>query len=213
MVLLYIPLPKGRGKDLTNPTNYRGITILSNKSKVLEKLIILRISELDPPPTLNPLQGGFRAGHSCSHTGLILQEAITAIREAGSKAYVAFLDVRKAFDTVWHDALLVKLHRKGITGHFSHLISTWYSACTSCVVWEGNRSSSFILRQGVRQGGTLSPFLYLVFVDELLDLLAASRLGACIGSIYCGAPMYADDLALVASSPGDLQAMLDLVHR
>ena len=108
---------------------------------------------------------------------------------------------------MWHDALLVKLHRKGITGHFWHLISTWYSECTSCVVWEGNRSSSFILRQGVRQGGTLSPFLYLVFVDELLDL------GACIGSIYCGAPMYADDLALVASSPGNLQAMLDLVYR
>ena len=49
---LVIPIPKGQSKDLTNPTNYRGITILSNISKVLKKQ---RIMELEPPPSLNPL--------------------------------------------------------------------------------------------------------------------------------------------------------------
>ena len=63
--------------------------------------------------------------------------------------------------------------------------------------------------QGVRQGGTLSPFLYVLFVDELLDILTASGLGVIVSGLYCGAPMYADDLALVASRP---QAMLDIVH-
>lgn len=209
---LVIPIPKGHNKDLTNPSNYRGITILSNVSKLLEKLVIWRISELDTPPTLNPLQGGFKVGHSCSHTALILQEAITSAREAGSKAYVAFLDVKKAFDTVWHAGLLVKLHQKGVTGHLWHLISNWYTTSSSCVLWNDRRSSSFVLKQGVRQGGTLSPFLYVIFVDELLDNLSASGLGVHISDIYCGAPMYADDLALVTCSPSDLQAMLSMVH-
>ena len=47
---LVIPIPKGHNKDLTNPSNYRGIMILSNVSKLLEKLVIWRISELTLPP-------------------------------------------------------------------------------------------------------------------------------------------------------------------
>ena len=63
----------------------------------------------------------------------------------------------------------------------------------------------------MRQGGILSPFLYSVFVDELLDLLVSSRHGALTGDVYVGAPMYADDLALVSESPTLLQNMLDIV--
>ena len=58
---------------------------------------------MEPPTTLNPLQGGFRAGQSCA---FILQEAIETIRSKGNKAYVAFLDMKKAFDTVWHGIVL-----------------------------------------------------------------------------------------------------------
>ena len=60
----------------------------------------------------------------------------------------------------------------------------------------------------VRQGGVLSPFLYCLFVDELLDILTQSGLGVSVDDVYCGSPMCADDLALVASSPEELQAML-----
>ena len=92
-----IPIIKGYNKDLFNPSNYRGITILSNLSKVLEKLILLRIHL----PSLNPLQGGGggrggRQGYGCIHTAFVFQEAIDSLQERGKKAYVAFLDVRKA---------------------------------------------------------------------------------------------------------------------
>ena len=209
---LVISISKGQSKDLSNPSNYRGITVLSNISKILEKLILLRISELDSIPSLNPLQGGFRAGHGCCHTAFILQEAIQEIRDEGKKAYVAFLDVKKAFDTVWHSRLLVKLHLKGIRGHYWHSINNWYSYSSRIVLWDSQHSESFAIKQGVRQGGVLSPFLYCLFVDELFDQLAASGFGATIHNIYCGAPMYADDIALVANSPNSMQAMLDIVH-
>ena len=50
-------------------------------------------------------------------------------------------------------------------------------------------------------------------MEDLLNTLQLSGLGARIGEVFCGAPMYADDLALVASSPEELQAMLDIVSR
>ena len=70
---------------------------------------------------------------------------------------------------------------------------------------------SFPVHQGVRQGAIPSPLLYSIFIDELLNLLTTSGLGVSIDTIYCGAPMYADDLGLVADSPEELQAMLNIV--
>ena len=115
---LVIPIPKGHNKDLSVPNNYRGITILSNVSKVFEKLFPLKISHQNFPPTLNPLRGGFREHISCTHTAFILQKTIQSLRDQGKKAYVAYLDVRKAFDTVWHEGLFVKMHQKGIKAQY-----------------------------------------------------------------------------------------------
>ena len=121
------------------------------------------------------------------------------------------LDVKKAFDTVWHQGLFVKLQRKGIPTRIWHVLNNWYTSSSCSVLQCGNHSRSFPILQGVHQGAILSPLLYSIFVDDLLNTLDHSGLGARIGEVFCGAPMYADDLALVASSPEELQAMLDIV--
>ena len=138
---------------------------------------------------MNPLQGGFRLGYGCAHTAYVLQEAIQSLRERSKKAYVAFLDVRKAFDTVWQAGLLVQLHQKGIKGHLWRLINNWYRTESSTVLWAQQTSRQFNIMQGVRQGRVLFPFLYCLFVDQLLDILPASGFGVSIDNIYCGAPM------------------------
>ena len=116
------------------------------------------------------------------------------------------LDVKKAFNTVWHHGLFVKLHRKGIPTCIWHILNNWYTSSSCSVLQCGNHSSSFPILQGVRQGAIL---LYSIFVDDLLNTLDHSGLRARIGEVFCGSPMYADNLALVASSPEELQAMLD----
>ena len=60
---------------------------------------------------------------------------------------------------------------------------------------------------------SLSPLIYSLFVNVLLVTLEQSGLGFKLGNVYCGAPMYADDLAVVASSPHELQAMIDIVSQ
>ena len=203
------PILKGPDKDLKNPGNYRGISLLSNLSKVLEKLILHRLNEI---VSLNPLQGGFRHGLSSNHTAFILQEAISSFRRKKKKAYVAFLDAQKAFDSVWHSGLLVKLRDKGVPLHIWKVIKHWYISSFTAVLWDGHPSEFVPIDQGVRQGAILSPLLYSIYVDELLDTLAASGAGAHINSLYVGAPMFADDLALVADSPTSLQSLINLVH-
>ena len=69
-------------------------------------------------------------------------------------------------------------------------------------------SDSFPISQGVRQGGILPTCLYKVYIDELLRIFKSKRLGLRIGTVYIGCPTCADDIALLALSPDELQLML-----
>ena len=69
-----------------------------------------------------------------------------------------------------------------------------------------------ILKLSAKRGFHGIPSTSATVVDQLLDKLAASGLGAYIDGIFCGAPMYADDLALITSSPDELQGMLSIVE-
>ena len=128
------------------------------------------------------------------------------------KVFVAFLDVKKAFDTVWHEGLLFKLAHHKFPMYIWHILNNLYNSSTSAVLWDSRISRSFCILQGVRQGAILSPLLhvYSAFVDCLLDQVAASGHGVHIDDVFCGAPMYADDLALVSNSAEDFQSMLDI---
>ncbi len=85
-----IPILKSHNKDPSNPSNYKGIFLLSAISKVFEKLLLSRLHE-----SLNPLQSGFHSCFSCLHTAFVLQEAIASQREMKKKVCVAFLDARR----------------------------------------------------------------------------------------------------------------------
>jgi hypothetical protein len=71
-------------------------------------------------------------------------------------------------------------------------------------------SESFSIKQGVRQGGILSTELYKIYNNTLLEQLEEARRGIYIGSIYCSAPMCADDVALLANTPTDLQIQINI---
>ena len=209
---LIIPIPKSYNKDPSDPSNYHGITLLSVIAKIFKKVILLCLQTAGIPNQVHPLQGGFKPGVSCIHTAFIFQEAIQQLREQKQKAHVALLDVQKPFDTVWHNGLFYKLYHYGIQDNIWCILRKWYDSSSCTVLWDGEQSRPFNINQGVKQGAILSPLLYNLFVNELVTL-EQSGLGVKIGSVYCGAPMYADDLALIASSAEELQAMLDIISK
>ena len=141
----------------------------------------------------------------------MFQEAVQNLRDHKKKAYVALLDVQKAFDIVWHNDLFYKLYSYGIKDHTWQILRKWYQSTTRTVLWDGKQSHPFNIKQGVKQGAVLSPLLYSLFVNDLLVELEQSGLCVRMGNIFCGAPMCADDLTLIASSPEDLQSMISFV--
>ena len=79
----------------------------------------------------------------------------------------------------------------------------------SCVFYKGLTSSWFPVLQGTRQGGVWSPFLYLCYINELIDKLISSRKGLCIDDVHLGVPSFADDMCLVSLSNNGLQSMIN----
>ena len=79
---------------------------------------------------------------------------------------------------------------------------------SSVVNLDGGSSKLFVEQQGVRHGGIISPSAYKMFLNPLLNLYSANRLGLRIGSVFLGSPACADDVLFLASSAVELQEMI-----
>jgi len=124
--------------------------------------------------------------------------------------FVCSLDVSKAFDKISHFALYSKLMDRNVPVNIIKILYNWYCNSITSVSWNGVLSEMFALEAGIRQGGALSPVLFAVYVNSLLEKLQNSGLGCHIGMLFMGAFMYADDLVLVSASISDLQSMIDV---
>ena len=112
---IVIPIHKGKGKPLTDPGNYRGITLTSVFCKVFELLLKPGLEQsLLQQGIPDNLQSGFQKDHSCIMTALSLNLVIQMNSSKRLDTHIALLDATKAFDTVWHNGLFHKLLKAGI---------------------------------------------------------------------------------------------------
>ena len=110
-----VPLYKSKEKYLE--TNYRPISLLTTMSKLLEKIVYVRVYEfLNSSGQFYESQYGFRSSHSCDNAVGEVVSRIVKNLEAGKINIAIFLDLSKAFDTLNHDLLLHKMERYGIRG-------------------------------------------------------------------------------------------------
>ena len=117
----------------------------------------------------NEGQAGFRAKRSCVDNVYTLNEIIQGRIREGKYTYAFFLDIQKAFDTVWHDGLWFRLWELGVRGRMWRVIKKMYDITESAVLLEGEKSKPFDISQGVAQGCSLSPILFSIFINQLLD--------------------------------------------
>ena len=86
----------------------------------------------------------------------------------------------------------------------------WYGLCSAVVRWGNVFSVEYHLQCGVRQGGVLSPVLFAVYVNSLIEMLRHSGYGCYVDSLFVGCVMYANDILGVSASIHKLQLMVDI---
>ena len=178
--------------------NYRPIALLSNFSKILEKVVCLRLySFLDSNNILSGSQFGFRQGHSTTHPMVHFLNYISNAFEKKHHVLAVFCDLRKAFDTVDHAILFKKLYNIGIRGAQLKWFKDYLTDRKQFV--NGKSSSMLNLSMGVPQGSILGPLLFLIYIN---DLPYASALYSLL---------FADDTTLLASGP-DIDMLFNHVN-
>ena len=205
---LTFPIPKGQsGKKTVTFDDFRGITVSPLFSKVLEKCILANFGEyfwsLDN-------QFGFKKKLGCQHAIFCLRSVVDYFTNNGSNVNVCALDISKAFDKVCHSALFCKLLDRNVPINIIRIVSNWYTNSRATVFWNGAYSKCFPLCAGVRQGGVLSPVLFAVYANSVLERLRFTGMGCHIGTVFMGAFMYADDLVLISPSLTGVQKMINV---
>ena len=212
-VSIMVPLfKKGSPSD---HDSYRLIALAPALSKILEKILDNRLNEwLEGYGVIKEEQGGFRKGYSTSDRAFVLSALIEKYGSGRKKLYVAFLDLRKAFDNVDRALLEKCLRDVGLPLSFIRLFVGMYSGTKSMVRVAGSGFSRlFDLKKGVKQGSAMSPRLFGLFLNDMVEFLEekwAPKL--CLGKINFSVLLFADDTALVAKSARELQILLDLIE-
>jgi hypothetical protein len=160
-----ISIPKSC-KDPSSSDSYRPISLASCLSKVLERNILDQYSSFF---VSHPLQFGFKPGFSTTLCTGVVKRIVSKYLHNGSSVFGCFHDASKAFDMVDHSKLFVML-KKGVflLRSCDSYHPGIYCAQEMKVRWDSCLSWGFNVSNGVRQGGVLSPYLFAVYLDELL---------------------------------------------
>ena len=193
--------------DPTNIGNFRPISLLTVTLKVITTRCILKRFEAMLEETESSTQTGFRRGRSTLDNLHSVKQVAEKASEYGIPVYLAFVDFRKAFDTVEWNACWQSLEKYGAHPILVTLLRRIYES-SSTLIRVNEDLVRTTVKRGVRQGDTLSPRLFNVVLRAAMDEIDWESDGIRIdGKNLCHLE-YADDVTLIAKNRPELERML-----
>jgi len=200
-------------RDSSFVPSYRPISLIACGIKLLCWVLTHRIqSWLSEQQILTKLQAGFRRGEECMGHVVSLYEICKRRSNANKKTYVAFIDFENAYDKVSHEGLFAKLFFYGIRGRVLDFIIALYS--NSYWKLRDDQEYKGKCSRGLRQGCTMSPIIFDLFINGLLVRLR--NLGVHVQTRRRDSKvpglLLADDVAVLASSRRTLMTALEWIN-
>lgn len=207
-----IPLPKKPGTRKCE--QHRTLSLVSHASKILTNILLRRLTTV-VEESITDDQFGFRSGRGT-------REAILSVKIIAEKrlahaldTYLAFIDLEKAFDKVDWNILFEILKAAGVKYKDRRIIWCLYKE-EKAVIRCGSHNEEAAIQQGVRQGCSLSPILFNLYIQKAMDEVRAALIdthGVRVHGEKIDMIRFADDIALIAESKEDLEELLGTIQR
>ena len=198
-------IPLYKGGDKTEVGNYRPVSLLALPGKLLERVAQANmLNFLDTHKVISNNQGGFRKSFSTAATIASLTDKLLCNINNGQTSLAAFIDLRKAFDTVKHKILLKKLFNYGVRNFNLEWCTNYLTNCTQQTLAYGILSKELTVSCGVPQGSVLGPLFFILYINDVQMALRGSNL-----------QLYADDTVIFEAGQnhneavGKIQPVLD----
>ncbi|KAG7187545.1 hypothetical protein KM043_018869, partial [Ampulex compressa] len=199
-----IPKP---GKDLSKAENWRPITIGSMVARIFSGIIDNRLRK---HIVQSSRQKGFTNENGCKDNSVLLDRTIAQMKTEGG-GIITIVDISKAFDTVPHSVIQKSLTRKGAPVLIAKYIRAMYEGCKTKIKTRNNDGPTVELRRGVKQGDPLSPLLFNLAIEPIIETLNSTTAGLRINESNLSVLAFADDMVLIARNKIEAEKQVHLL--
>ena len=170
-------------------------------------ILLRRLTEyVNLKKILSPNQIGFKKGHSTSdHIFLLTTVLDKVVKKDKEKLYTAFIDFKKAYDTVDRELLFEHLNDLGINGPFLQNLKSMYENTKYFIKLTGGYTDALESNLGLKQGCPLSPLLVNLYIDNMNKIFSTECDPIKLQGFALNHFLYADDLLLLSKTPQGLQ--------
>lgn len=208
---IIIPLYKKGNKS--NCENYRAICLTSTLYKMYTKIIEGRLrGEMEGK--MEKEQAAYMKGKQTQDHISIVRKIIERAKEQGKELCIAFVDLKAAFDTVPRDKLWSCLKDYKISSKLLKAVKTVYKRVRGEVRIDGKSSNGFEMHRGIKQGDSLSPLLFNIYMDHILKTCKENLPTITVGymnmtRVQVQSLLYADDIILMSDNREKMQTLIN----
>ena len=195
-------------------SNYRPLTVCISMYGIYSRMLNSRLTKVvEDHDLLGEIQAGFRKTRSASDNLFVLNTILSKAKELGQQVHKSFIDITKAYDTVNRPLLWRKMRKMGFSDSFVNNIETLYNDDCITSNINGRTTRPVYLSRGVKQGCSLSPMLFALYLADLGHELSNCGEGFELQGVKICSLFFADDIVLFSPTAKGLKHLIKIVHK